>query len=72
MLVWDMSACIDEYYQAVDKVLGFKGTLIHDLTKPVSMKQKPIDTNKLHAFGWQTKTSLDLDIKKPTNFIWNS
>lgn len=59
---------INEYYQAVAKVLGFNGTFTHDLTKPVGMKQKLIDTKKLHAFGWQAKTSLEQGIKKTYEF----
>lgn len=59
---------INEYYQAVAKVLGFEGTFTHDLTKPVGMKQKLIDTKKLHAFGWQAQTSLEQGIKKTYEF----
>ena len=49
---------INEYYQAVAEVVGFKGEFTHDLSKPVGMKQKLIDATKLRAFGWQHKTSL--------------
>ena len=49
---------INEYYQAVAEVVGFKGEFTHDLSKPVGMKQKLIDATKLSAFGWQHKTSL--------------
>jgi len=31
---------INEYYQAIAKVVGYKGKFIHDLTKPIGMKQK--------------------------------
>ena len=49
---------INEYYQSVAEVVGFKGEFTHDLSKPVGMKQKLIDATKLSAFGWQHKTSL--------------
>jgi len=55
---------INEYYQAVAKVVGFTGSFKHDLSKPVGMKQKLIDDQKLKEFGWAYKTSLEAGIKK--------
>lgn len=55
---------INEYYEAIAKIIGFKGKFIHDLTKPIGMKQKLIDDSKLKEFGWSYKTSLEDGIKK--------
>lgn len=55
---------INEYYQSIAKVIGFNGEFIHDLTKPIGMKQKLIDDSKLKEFGWSYKTSLEDGIKK--------
>lgn len=55
---------INEYYQTIAKVIGYKGKFVHDLTKPVGMKQKLIDDRKLKNFGWSYKTSLEDGIKK--------
>jgi GDP-L-fucose synthase len=55
---------INEYYQAITKVIGFKGEFIHDLTKPVGMKQKLIDNTKLKKIGWKYKTSLQDGIQR--------
>lgn len=49
---------INEYYQAVAEVVGFNGQFIHDLSKPVGMQQKLVDTSRQSAWGWQPKTSL--------------
>lgn len=49
---------INEYYRAAAEVLGYQGKFTHDLSKPVGMKQKLIDTTKLQALGWKAKTSL--------------
>lgn len=49
---------INEYYQIIADVIGYEGEFIHDLTKPVGMKQKLIDDTKLKEFGWNYKTSL--------------
>lgn len=55
---------INEYYEAVAKVLGFKGKFKHDLSKPSGMKQKLIDDTRLKAFGFKAKTSLEEGIAK--------
>ena len=59
---------INEYYEAIAEVIGYNGTFIHDLSKPVGMKQKLIDDTKLKAFGWQYKTSLKEGIEKIYNY----
>ncbi|WP_440874446.1 GDP-L-fucose synthase family protein [Thalassotalea sp. PLHSN55] len=59
---------INEYYQAVANVIGFNGKFVHDLSKPVGMKQKLIDDSKLKAFGWQFKTSLEQGISNTYQF----
>lgn len=54
---------INEYYQAIADVVGFTGSFKHDLTKPIGMKQKLIDNQKLEKFGWKYKTELEDGIK---------
>lgn len=49
---------INEYYQAAAEVIGFDGKFVHDLTKPVGMKQKLVSVAKLSSWGWQAQTSL--------------
>jgi GDP-L-fucose synthase len=62
---------INEYYQAIAEVIGYKGEFIHDLTKPVGMKQKLIDDTNLRQFGWKYKTSLEDGIKKIYEYYLN-
>lgn len=59
---------INEYYKAISDVIGYKGDFIHDLSKPVGMKQKLIDDSKLQEFGWKYKTSLKDGIIKIYNY----
>ncbi|MCK5819849.1 MAG: GDP-L-fucose synthase [Psychromonas sp.] len=59
---------INEYYQAVADVVGFRGSFKHDLSKPVGMKQKLIDDKKLKEFGWAYKTELKIGIQKTYEF----
>ncbi|MCL9805115.1 GDP-L-fucose synthase [Flavobacterium amniphilum] len=60
---------INEYYEAIAGILDFKGKFIHDLTKPVGMKQKLIDDSKLKSFGWKHQTSLEDGIKKTVEYF---
>ena len=62
---------INEYYKAIAEVIGYKGDFVHDLTKPIGMKQKLIDDAKLTAFGWKYKTSLNDGIKKIYEYYLN-
>jgi len=59
---------INEYYQRIAEVVGYKGAFKHDLSKPVGMRQKLIDDSKLQKFGWSHKTSLSLGIEKTIEF----
>lgn len=49
---------INEYYESIAEVVGYQGAFVHDLTKPVGMKQKLIDDTQLKAFGWNYQTGL--------------
>ncbi|CAA6819141.1 MAG: NAD-dependent epimerase/dehydratase family protein [uncultured Sulfurovum sp.] len=55
---------INEYYQMIAEIIGYEGEFLHDLTKPIGMKQKLIDDSKLKSFGWQHTTSLGKGIQK--------
>jgi GDP-L-fucose synthase len=62
---------INEYYKAIAEVIGYNGRFVHDLTKPVGMRQKLIDDTKLQAFGWHYKTPLQDGIKKTYDYYIN-
>lgn len=59
---------INEYYQTIAGVLGYEGGFVHDLTKPVGMQQKLVDTTRLHTLGWAPRTSLTEGIKHTYQF----
>ncbi|ALO15601.1 GDP-L-fucose synthase [Salinivirga cyanobacteriivorans] len=42
---------INEYYQTIADVVGFSGSFSHNLSKPVGMKQKLVDTGKQKQVG---------------------
>jgi GDP-L-fucose synthase len=59
---------IRDYYNAVSKVIGYKGEFIYDLERPVGMRQKLVDIEKLNRFGWIHKTSLVEGIQESYEF----
>jgi GDP-L-fucose synthase len=54
---------IKELAEMVKKVTGFEGTLTLDTTKPDGTPRKLLDVSKLHALGWQHKTTLHEGLK---------
>ena len=59
---------INEYYESVASVLGYKGDFIHDLSKPVGMARKQVSIKRQTAWGWSAQTSLSEGIKKSYEF----
>ncbi|MDE2258729.1 MAG: NAD-dependent epimerase/dehydratase family protein, partial [Betaproteobacteria bacterium] len=49
---------ISEYYAAVAEVIGWCGSLRHDLTKPIGMRQKLVSVTRQTLLGWTPATSL--------------
>ena len=60
---------INEYYQIIADVIGYKGKFQYDFSKPVGMKQKLMDNSKLKEFGWKYKTTLKDGIIKTYAFF---
>lgn len=53
---------INEYYSIAANVIGWDGQFVHDLTKPVGMKQKLVSVERQSAWGWSPKTTLEQGI----------
>jgi GDP-L-fucose synthase len=53
---------VNDYYQAVADVIGFEGKFMHDLSKPVGMRQKLVSTERARALGWEAKMELNSGI----------
>ena len=54
---------IMELAQLVAEVVGFKGTILTDPSKPDGTPRKLLDVSKIQALGWQAKTPLKLGIQ---------
>lgn len=55
---------IMELAQLISEVVGFKGVIELDVTKPDGTQQKLMDVAKIHSLGWRHKTSLREGLEK--------
>lgn len=49
---------VNEYYRMVAEAAGYEGEFTHDLTRPVGMMKKLVDSTLAETVGWQPKTSM--------------
>jgi len=54
---------IRQLAEMIAEVVGYRGTLIHDKTKPDGTPRKKTDTSKLTALGWTPQISLEEGLK---------
>ncbi|MBI5409320.1 MAG: GDP-L-fucose synthase [Nitrospirae bacterium] len=59
---------IKELAELVKQIVGFKGEIIWDKTKPDGAPRKLLDISKIKALGWQPKIGLSEGIK--TTYEW--
>ena len=55
---------IGELAEVIKKVIGFKGNIEYDSSKPDGTPRKLMDVSRLHELGWKHKTSLEEGIAK--------
>jgi len=61
---------IRELAEITREVVGFRGEMIFDESKPDGMPRKLLDVSKLNGLGWQAKTDLEDGIRK--TYQWYS
>ncbi|NCC87981.1 MAG: NAD-dependent epimerase/dehydratase family protein [Clostridia bacterium] len=59
---------IQELAQTIACVVGFKGEIVWDTTKPDGAPRKLLDSRKFLALGWQPSTNLDMGLEK--TYAW--
>lgn len=55
---------IRELAETVARVVGFKGELVFDTTKPDGTPRKLMDVSRLHGLGWRHTTGLEEGIRR--------
>jgi GDP-L-fucose synthase len=58
---------IKELAIMIKEIVGFKGEIKHDLSKPDGTPRKLLDVSKIKYLGWKPKISLEEGIKKTYN-----
>jgi GDP-L-fucose synthase len=61
---------INTYYAEVAHVIGWAGDFVHDLTRPVGMKQKLCDISRALEWGWRAPTALRTGIEDTYKFYY--
>lgn len=59
---------INEYYQKAAKIIGYKGSFTHDLSKPVGMDRKLCSIKKQNDLNWKPLHTLDQGLLKTYNY----
>lgn len=54
---------IQELANIIKEVVGYKGEIVYDTSKPDGTPRKFLDTSKLNSLGWKAKTSLKQGIE---------
>ena len=54
---------IRELANIISKVVGFKGQISFDISKPDGTPRKVLDVNKARSMGWESKIELEEGIK---------
>jgi GDP-L-fucose synthase len=60
---------IRELAETVVRVMGFKGEIVFDATKPDGTPRKLLDVSRLHALGWRHKTHLEEGIARTWELV---
>ncbi len=55
---------IKDLAMMIKDIVGFKGDILHDLSKPDGTPRKLLDVSKIKQLGWKPKVSLEEGIKK--------
>ena len=59
---------IKELAELIQRVIGYKGKIIWDKSKPDGMPKKLMDSSKINRLGWLPKTQFEEGIKKTYNW----
>lgn len=55
---------IRELAELIKDVVGYEGSIIHDLEKPDGTPRKLLNVSRLNELGWESKTTLRQGVKK--------
>ena len=59
---------VNECYETIAKILDYRGTLEHDLSKPSGTTRRLLNVDLMHEIGLYAKTSLEQGIKETIDY----
>jgi GDP-L-fucose synthase len=59
---------INQYYEVAAEVLGYTGSFVHNLNRPVGMARKLVSVARQQAWGWSARHSLVEGITKTYDY----
>jgi GDP-L-fucose synthase len=63
---------IAEFARTVAEVIGFRGKIVYDSSKPDGTPRKLVDVSRLSTMGWKPKVSLQEGLSKAyADFLTN-
>jgi GDP-L-fucose synthase len=69
---WGRDETISELAQTISRVVGFKGALRFDTSKPDGTPRKLLDTSRLTALGWSPRIELEAGIRSTYEWLLNN
>ena len=60
---------INDLAKLIAKVIGFKGKIVHDNSKPDGTPRKLMDVSRMEKLGWKYKTELEEGIEKTFEYF---
>ena len=55
---------IGEFAHLIAKVVGYKGEIVYDSTKPDGTPRKLLDVSKVHSYGWKHQIELEEGLRQ--------
>ena len=59
---------VNDYYQVAADVMGYTGSFVHDVKKPVGMARKLVSVERQKAWGWTARNTLRQGIEKTYSY----
>jgi len=63
---------INELAEKISNIIGYKGKIVYDSTKPDGTPRKLMDVSRIHSLGWKHKTTLEEGIRKAYEYFKNN
>jgi GDP-L-fucose synthase len=67
---WGKDYKIKKIIDICKEIIGFKGEILWDSTKPDGMMKKLQDPERMRSLGWEPKISLEEGLKKTINWFF--